>query len=187
MADARDSCGVLVRQREVRADGARAIEKQLHRCITAHGVERVLARRVWCRQRRQWQRHLAGKVERFAARRKDRDAATGLQKIPCQLRAREHKMLAIVENEQGRAVLDESLQSFDDGPARLIRDPQCCGDRIGYEARIRNRREVHEPDAIGIRVDHGGSKLQRQTSLADASDPDQRHQPMVGQHRAQVD
>ncbi len=110
-----------------------------------------------------------------------------MQEIPCQLRARRQQMLAIVEHEQEPPASDELLQRLADRPAGLFPDPERRGDRIGNEARIGHRREVHEPDTVGVRVQHLGGEPQRQARLADPADAGERHQPVVRKHRAQID
>ena len=173
----------------VNAKSERAsIARSTNSCIAAYPLsasgERSSSARIGRGQRRQGKRGLARHMERLAARRDDRQPATSLQEMPCQLRARQQQMLAIVEDEQERPVRDELVQRFDERQAGFLLDPERRRNRVGHEIRIRNRREVDEPDTIGMRIGHVGSEPQRQAGLADAADTDERHQPVGGgQHR----
>ena len=59
-------------------------------------------------------------------------------------------MLAIVDDDQGRPVRDEDVQRFGDRPARFFLDAERrLPPREPTRLWIRNRRQVHEPGAIG--------------------------------------
>jgi hypothetical protein len=62
--------------------------------------------------------------------------------------------------------------------------PLCYQDlryRYWHQRRIGDRTEFHQPYAVAIRVDDFGRHLQCEPGLADATDADERHQPLARQ------
>ena len=96
------------------------------------------------------------------------------QQLSCQFGAGLRQVLAVVEQEQQAPVLDEFHQGFEDRPPGLFLYAEHRGHRLRDEARIGDRRQFHEPHAVGIVVQHLCGHLQRQPALAEAADAQQR-------------
>ena len=91
-------------------------------------------------------------------------------------------MLAVVENQQQGTILDKLDQCFGHRAPRLFLDAQHRCHRLRHQLRIGDWRELHEPDAIRIFVEHVGCDLQRKAGLAEAADAVKRHQSRFAQH-----
>ena len=78
----------------------------------------------------------------------------------CELGARGRQMLAIVEDEQQSPVVDEFDQCVGHRAPRFFLDAKRRRDRLRHQSRVGNRRELDEPHAIGILVDHVSRDLQ---------------------------
>ena len=115
-------------------------------------------------------------VERFAARREDPNLGRSLKQCIGQARASAHQVLAIVENQEQRVFSHVSAERLRKRFAGLFVYPQDLCGRVRNQRRIPDRREVDEPDAIWILLQHVGPDLQRQAGLAEASHTQQRQQ-----------
>jgi hypothetical protein len=55
------------------------------------------------------------------------------------------------------------------------------GDRLGHQRRIRQRRQLHQPNAIRVGLQSLAGEVQREPRLADARRPREREQAAIGQ------
>ena len=113
---------------------------------------------------------------RFAARREDGHPWRVAQQPLRQPRAGLEHVLAVVEDQQHGPVAQVRDERVDDRQAALLPDAERRRDRLRHEARIRDRRELDEPRAVGEAVEHVGRELERQPRLADAPGAEQRQQ-----------
>ena len=90
-------------------------------------------------------------------------------------------MLAVVEHDERDPRSKVGGELNGQRVPGLLLQAQDLGQRRRHRSRIDQRRQVDEPDAVGERIEHVGSYLERQAGLADAAGPDQRQQPCCGQ------
>ena len=114
--------------------------------------------------------------QQLAARRQDLDARTRLQQLLRELRTGVRDVLAVVEDQQELPILDMLKQCVRDPAPRLLLDPERRRHRLRHQPRIRERRELDEPYAIGKVVQHLGAHLQRDPCLAQSADARHRHE-----------
>src|SRR5262244_1433670 len=95
-------------------------------------------------------------------------------------------MLAIVDNQQERLVLECRRQRLDRTTWSTETDAQDVADNGGYQLRIIERGELGEPYAVRITVEEAPPRLDREPGLADPARPGQRHQTMTAQPRLDV-
>ncbi len=120
---------------------------------------------------------LAGNVQRLAGGRQHPQLRRRPQQRRRQLGTGRDQVLAVVDDQQHLAVLRVLHQRLDDRAPRLLLHAEHRRDRLRHEPRVRHRRELDEPDAVGVVVDDLGADLQRQSRLADAAGAGQRQQP----------
>ena len=68
-----------------------------------------------------------------------------------QQRAGVDQVLAVVQHQQqllGRAGASASVSS--ERPPRLLAHAERRGDRLGHQRRVGQRRQLHQPDAVGV-------------------------------------
>src|SRR5262245_57822537 len=95
-------------------------------------------------------------------------------------------MLAIVDNQQERLVLECRRQRLDRTTWSTETDAQDVANNGGYQLRIIKRGEFREPYAVRITVEEAPPRLDREPGLADPARPGQRHQAMTAQPRLDV-
>src|ERR1700687_3110225 len=76
-------------------------------------------------------------------------------------------MLAIVEYEQHCAIPQSVAEGVDQSLARLLAYPQDRGQDACHKRGVDERRQLHEPDPVGVSGLDIGCELERQTSLTD--------------------
>ena len=137
---------------------------------------RHVGARVRSRQRRNQVGDFAGDAQRLAAGREYADLRSGLKQPVRKVRTGRNEVLAIVEHEQQRALLDVAQHGLDDRPAGVFLDAKCRGNRLRHELRIRQRSEFDEPHAIRKAIEHDVGELKRQAGLADPAGSEQGQQ-----------
>src|SRR5262245_42124088 len=95
-------------------------------------------------------------------------------------------MLAIVDNQQERLVLECRRQRLDRTTWSTETDAQDIADDGGDQLRIIERGELREPYAVRISVEEAPPRLDCEPGLADPARPGQRHQAMTPQPRLDV-
>jgi hypothetical protein len=174
-ADRRDRRRLPLGDDKARLEQADALDQHLHRFGRRQRLEIGIRRGQ--RQRRHDVDLLAGNLQRLATARQDTDFRRRLQERRRERGAGGDHVLAVVEHQQqapGLEMIGERLRELRAGS---LLNAQHLGDRARDEKRIRDRRELDEPHAIGIGVVGVGRRLQREPGLADAADADQREQP----------
>jgi len=78
-------------------------------------------------------------------------------------------MFAVVKDDEALPVADAAHQRLDDRPPRLLLHAQDRRHRLRHDLRVGERRELDEPDAVGIIVHDVDRDLQRQARLAEAT------------------
>ena len=177
MADVDDEDRVLLGQAKARLRGARPIHEKRYRREIAQCGRRHLHLRVGDGKRRQRIRGFARNVQRLATRRENLQLRPCLQQLAARLGARLQEMLAVVQDDQQTAVPDRFCQRFQNGVSGLFLDSQNGCDGLRDHPGIGDRRELDQPNAVGVIVQHVGGRLQGQPRLAQAARAKQRHQP----------
>ena len=85
-------------------------------------------------------------------------------------------MFAIVEDQKQCLVPRDARQRLGQVGAVLLGDAECARDGPRHVSRVAERRQFHEPDAVGVRVGELRTDLQREPSLAATARSGQRHQ-----------
>ena len=85
-------------------------------------------------------------------------------------------MLAVVEDQQRLQRLEVRAQRLRERASRLFAHAQHLRDLVRDQRRIADRREIDEPDAVRIRVEHVGGDLQREAGLAETAHAEEREQ-----------
>jgi hypothetical protein len=164
-----------LRQREPGLLQLRARHEQLDRFGAR---ERFHARcRLGQRQRQHRVHLLARNAQRFAARRDDADVGRGAQDRVRERRAGAHDLLAVVEDQQCLARFQMRAQRVRERFSRLLAHGEHLCRFMRDERRIADRREIEEPDAVGVRIEHVGGDLQREPRLAEPAHAEEGEQP----------
>src|SRR5262249_35451786 len=95
-------------------------------------------------------------------------------------------MLAIVDDQQERLVLECRRQLLDRTTGGTETDAKDIADDGGYQLRIIERGELREPYAVRITVEEAAACLDREPGLADPARAGQRHQTVTAQPRLDV-
>ena len=85
-------------------------------------------------------------------------------------------MLAVVEDQQQLARLEIGAERLHDRTARLFADAEHLRGLARDKRAVANRRQIDEPRAVAVAVEHIARDLQRQPRLAQAADSGQREQ-----------
>jgi hypothetical protein len=145
-----------------------------------HGLrprQRFDARRRRRQRERQHRIHLLARdAQRFAARRDDPDIGRGAKQRIGERRACAHHLLAVVEDQQALPRLQVRAQRVGERLAGLLAHGEHLCRLVRDERRVADRREIEEPDAVGIRIEHVGGDLQREPRLAEAAHPEERQE-----------
>ena len=95
-------------------------------------------------------------------------------------------MLAAIQNDQQPLVAQMAGQDVEQRvPGRIV-DSQRGRCRFDDHARIGKRREIDHPAAVGEVVERLQAKLPREPRLADAANPHERQQPILGKEAARI-
>ncbi len=144
--DLGDGRGVLVGEGEVGLDGLGALDEE------ADGVDpgQLLGqqRRIGQRQGRHGHDPLGREAQRLPAGGQDRDPGAGGQQ-PRDERGRLQEVLEVVQHQQQVPVPQSLCQPFGDRPVAGLPHAQRGGHRRRDEARVGQRRQVHEGGAVG--------------------------------------
>ncbi len=87
-------------------------------------------------------------------------------------------MLDVVENQQQLPGSKMVAECFDHGPRRLLLDLQRLGYGLRHQTRIRQRGKLHQPDAVGKRLNQPIRDFDGKARLARAAGTGERHQPI---------
>ena len=89
-------------------------------------------------------------MQTFAARREYLQAATSVQQRLGEHRTRFHEVFAVVEDQQKLAVGNIFFERFQHRPTGCFLHAQYRCDRLRHQARIGQRRQLHEPHTIRV-------------------------------------
>jgi hypothetical protein len=104
---------------------------------------------------------------------------TGAQQGLRQVGARRGEVLAVVQHQQEPPVPEGVDQRGDQRAVGLFADVERGGRRLRHESRLRERRELDEPDPIRERLHQVPRYLQCQPGLPAAARSRERHQAMI--------
>jgi hypothetical protein len=127
---------------------SRAHDEQLHG-VTQR--ERFKRRKIFgigeCKRRRA-KSYFARDVQRFAARRENRNLGRVSQNVVGKLRARVDQVFTVVEDEEKIFCAEKIAEEIGKRATGLFLQTKDGGDSLQNQVRIRERREVNEPDTI---------------------------------------
>ena len=92
------------------------------------------------------------------------------------MRTRIEQVLRVVEHEQQRARFEMAYERLGEAHARLACNAEDVCDRVRHQRGIGERRELDEPCAVWIRLEHIGRHLQCEPRLPAAAGACQRQQ-----------
>jgi hypothetical protein len=81
-------------------------------------------------------------------------------------------VLAIVQVQQQALGAERRQERRQQGPARLLAHAERRRHGLGHQHRVRQRRQLHQPDAILETLDLVGGDAERQARLAGPARPD---------------
>ena len=168
-------------QREARIGRPRTRDEERDRAVLQGVLDREAGAALGRREHRQMVDMLAAYFERFAAGRQKRHARARRQQSAHELRARIDDVLAIVEQDEHLLGAQMGGQHFDAGTLRRFDQLENRGCLGGHQTRIGQRRETDEPHPVGKIREQSGAGFERAASLPDASDADERDEPLVRQ------
>ena len=173
-----DRRGVRIGQREVFDDRGYALDEQLHGGESRRLRGRQSGRRLRAAERSEAVLAFARYPERLPAGRQDVDARRSAEKRRRQAGRRVNDVLAIVEQQQHPIVPEGGDQA---GKRIFGADFQAehGRNRARHQARVAERRQIDQPDAVLISADHALGDGEGDRGLADAAGPDDRHQALA--------
>mgnify|MGYP007135457263 CR=1 FL=1 len=176
-ADPRQSRGVLRRHRKRGINRGRALRKQPHRLARHQGRPGRHDGRRRHREGGDVKRLLLRHGQRLAARCQDAHGRARFEDRANEVRGGGADVFATVEDQQEMFRGGERGQGFEQRLPWFFRDSEDRGGGLHDEAWIGERRELHEPHAVGIRVEQTGGDLQRKPCLPAAADGGEGEQP----------
>ena len=114
--------------------------------------------------------------ESLAAGRQDAQAHSRAEQRFRELSAGGNQVLAIVEEQENLAIANVVRQRFADGPVRALSNVEHRGHGLSHQARIGERRQVDDPDAVGKTIEHVRRQFQGQAGLATPAGAGKRQQ-----------
>ena len=177
--DTRDHLGVVIGQGEAGPLSRRAVAEQLDRFVASSCRGRGRTTRVRGRERRDAPGQLARDAERLTARGEDPQTGSVAEEAIDQLGRDLDDVLAVVQDHQrplGGDMLGDRVRQR---PSRDVADTEGGGDGRRDERRIRQRRQIDEPDTVIEGLEQVGSGLQSEPRLPGPAGPDERHETML--------
>ena len=121
---------------------------------------------------------LAQNAKRFAAGRQDLEFRAVLQEHVCEVRTGIQEMLAVIEDQQRRSGAQEVDQQLRMQAIGLGRDPEHGCHGLCQKSGVIERRQLYQPDAVGIFIQHLPAHFQRDACLANPARSGQGHQAL---------
>ena len=137
------------------------------------------------RQGCQRHRELAFDAQRLAAGRQDPQLWCPPQQRVCHLGARIEKVLAVVQHQQHLLAPQRLRQRVQERPPPVLLDVEHRGHRLRHQRRVSERCQVHQPDAVGVRLQRLTRELQGEPCLAHPRRPGEDQQARRGEQAAQ--
>ena len=171
---------------ERRPRGGRAREEQASRFVGFQRFRNDL--RIGGRRGEQRDRisGFPGDPERLTARRQNRHVWGRMEQPGRELGARTCQVLAIVEDQQQTPILEVIRNHVDHGATAFLLKAQHRGDGLRDELWVGQRRELDEPDTVGVICQRLGREAQRQPCLPNPAGPEQRQQPRLRQQTSDL-
>jgi hypothetical protein len=176
-----DGLGIVVADPERRKHQLCAVLEEPDRVGLREGGRRRRRATRWQRQRRHRPAALPVHPEHLAAGRKDRQGGTSAEQPPGKNRHRGSQVLAIVQDDQHRAVAHVLCDCLCGVLARAVRHAKPARDHPGHDAGIIQWRELHPGHALGVGHAHSARSGKRQPGLPDSSRSGQGQQPAARQ------
>jgi hypothetical protein len=129
------------------------------------------------RQRRDAEHRLTINPEGLSTRRHDAQRRASSEQDITQLGARQHQMLAVVQDEQQVPCAEVLGHGVEHRAARLLSHAEGGSDGQCHEGRVSDRCEVDEPHPVRIGVHKIAGESQREAGFPDPTRSDQRDQP----------
>ena len=163
---------------EIGTQQSRALDEQAHAFVGKQGVRREVVARTGHRERRDSIGELTRHAEPLAARHEHGDVRAATKNVIHELHATLEQVLDVVEHQQQLFRSEIVAERLDHGPRRLLLECKRLRHGLRHETRIRERGELHQPYAVGKRVDQPARHFDRQARLARTTGTGQRHQPI---------
>ncbi len=173
--DLRDRRRVLVVERESRNHAGGPLNEQAHRLAGGQRCSRRASVHAGNRERRNRAFLLTGNTQRRAAADQD-PHGTGLPQQPRHDRGAGQQVLEVVKDDQQLPLTQLADQVLDQGSVPGILQPDALDDRRRHQARIPDRRQRDEVDAVRVVTGHLRGHGDAQPGLAAAARPGQRDQ-----------
>jgi hypothetical protein len=179
-ADLGDRRGILVRDVEVRLDGAGALDEQGDGLELAELRERRQIGRVGQPERRNRVLLLARHVQDASAAHEDgKRRAAGQQGADSGSRI--GHLLEVVEHQEDAFVADVVDEAIGRRPAASVGEPEGLGHRARHEVGRGDRRELDEEDSVGVVRECPTGNLEAEPRLPGPSRTCERQEPAAGQ------
>ena len=177
--DLSDDRAVLRIEREARLRRARPIHEEMDGIRRLERLPVVPGFRPGSRERAHRKEPLPVDAQPFSAGCQDLQSRRSREQRLAQLRAGGKDVLAVVEDEQGIPGREMRREAFPQRPARLFLDPQSRGDGDLDSGCILDRREIDEPDAVGVASKPPLGELECYPRLSASADPGEREDPVL--------
>ena len=150
LADVRDRGGIGIGQREAVDRGGGALDEQPDGAV----IERLRGRDAFGAARKGQTRDpvgaLSADTEGLAARGEEKKRRAPAHELLGEVGRRFDEVLAVVEDEKRLLLAQISDRAVDRRAAALHRNPDRGADGLGHEPRVFERRELCDPDPVGI-------------------------------------
>src|SRR4029453_8557885 len=137
------------RDGERRTDGRCAFDEQLHCIVLQQRLDGGPVRHLRKRERGNAPHGFAGNAESFAARGEDARVLGGTQDRVGEVRAGGDEVLAVVQDQQELSIARVFQKRIENWPVWSFVDVEYGGNSLRDEARIGQRGQINNPDAIG--------------------------------------
>ena len=151
-------------------------------CASASGGGRAPRRRSGQGQRGHPPGRLPGDAQRLPAGGQDARRAGQARSRASASRAQASSRCSQLSSTSSRRLgRSASVERGQQRPARLLPHAHAPGHRLGHQGRVGQRRQLHQPHPVRVRLQGVGRGLQGQAGLARPPGAGQRHQPVGAQ------
>jgi hypothetical protein len=164
-------------------DEPRALDEEARRLVLDELLGARARAGIGRGERRHAPGYLARNPEQLAAGREQARVRAAPRDPVGEVRARADQVLAVVEHDQDRGVVQVVDERRLRRPGRLLGRTDRAEHRARHERLVAERREVDYPDAVWVVLDDLGGGLERQARLARSPRAGQRHQSAPADER----
>ena len=180
-ADTDNRSGVLAGELEIGVSAPCPGPEQLNRLRLPNGVGIGNAARRRQGERRNWPRHLAGHLQRLAARCQYTSCAGLLQELADYVRAGCHEVLAVIEHQESGLCREALEHDRTCRPRALHYEAERRADRVRNTSWVQHRAEVDQPHLRRLFCSELRCDFERKPGLTDTADSKQRDQTVLAE------